>query len=170
MIVVRRLAFALLALATAGSSSRAMDDPRLIPKPREATTGDLVPLAKSVTITGAGNDDDRFAAKDLAEALKARGIRVAAGTDAGFRISLLRLDSPTARRVLDDNKIAFTDEMKAEGYVLLATKDGAVIVAATSAGLFYGAQTFKQLIRTDGPTPRVQLAVIRSEERRVGEE
>ena len=161
MIVVRRLAFALLALAAAGSSSRAMDDPRLIPKPREATTGDLVPLAKSVTITGAGSDDDRFAAKDLTETLKARGIRVATGGDAGFRISLLRLDSPTARRVLHDNKIAFTDEMKAEGYVLLATKDGAAIVAATSAGIFYGAQTLKQLIRTDGPAPRVQLAVIR---------
>jgi hypothetical protein len=161
MIVVRRLAFVLLALAAAGSSSRAMDDPRLIPKPREATTGDLVPLAKSVTITGAGNDDDRFAAKDLAEALKARGIRVATGANAGFRISLLRLDSPRARRVLHDNKIAFTDEMKAEGYVLLATKDGAAIVAATGAGMFYGAQTFKQLIRTDGPTPRIQLAVIR---------
>jgi len=161
MIVVRRLAFVLLALAAAGSPSRAMDDPRLIPKPREATTGDLAPLARSVTITGALNDDDRFAAKDLAEALKARGIRVATGGDAGFRISLLRLDSPTARRVLDDNKISFSDEMKAEGYVLLATKDGAAIVAATSAGMFYGAQTFKQLIRTDGPTPRVQLAVIR---------
>jgi hexosaminidase len=161
MIVVRRLAFALLALAAAGSSSRAMDDPRLIPKPREATTGDLVPLARSVTITGAGNDDDRFAAKDLTETLKARGIRVAAGGDAGFRISLLRLDSPTARRVLDDNKIAFPDEMKAEGYVLLATKDGAAIVAATGSGLFYGAQTLKQLIRTDGAAPHIQLAVIR---------
>jgi hypothetical protein len=161
MIVVRRLAFALLALAAAGSSSRAMDDPRLIPKPREATTGDLVPLARSVTITGAGNDDARFAAKDLTETLKARGIRVAAGGDAGFRISLLRLDSPTARRVLDDNKIAFPDEMKAEGYVLLATKDGAAIVAATGSGLFYGAQTLKQLIRTDGAAPHIQLAVIR---------
>ncbi|HEY5441456.1 MAG TPA: beta-N-acetylhexosaminidase [Gemmatimonadaceae bacterium] len=161
MIVVRRLAFALLALAAAGSSSRAMDDPRLIPKPREATTGDLVPLARSVTIIGAGNDDDRFAAKDLTETLKARGIRVATGANAGFRISLLRLDSPTARRVLDDNKIAFTDEMKAEGYVLLATKDGVAIVAASGAGLFYGAQTLKQLIRTDGAAPRVQLAIIR---------
>ncbi len=161
MIVVRRLAFVLIALAAIGAPSRAMDDPRLIPKPREATTGDLVPLARSVTITGALNDDDRFAAKDLAEALKARGIRVAAGADAGFRISLLRLDSPTARRVLDDNKISFSDEMKAEGYVLLATKDGAAIVAATGSGMFYGAQTLKQLIRTDGAAPRIQLAVIR---------
>jgi hypothetical protein len=161
MIVVRRLAFVLIALAATGAPSRAMDDPRLIPKPREATTGDLVPLARSVTITGALNDDDRFAAKDLAEALKARGIRVAAGADAGFRISLLRLDSPTARRVLDDNKISFSDEMKAEGYVLLATKDGAAIVAATGSGMFYGAQTLKQLIRTDGAAPRIQLAVIR---------
>jgi hexosaminidase len=160
MIVARRIVLALLACA-AVSSARAADDPRLIPKPREATAGDLVPLAKSVTIAVASNDDDRFAAKDLTETLKARGIRVVSGADAGFRISLLRLDTPAAKRTLDAASLSFSDDMKPEGYVLVTTKDGAVVVANSAAGIFYGAQTLKQLIRTDGAAARVQLAVIR---------
>jgi hexosaminidase len=161
MIVARRIALACLALAAAGTSLRAADDPRLIPKPREVAAGDLVAIAKSVSIGGAANDEDRFAAKDLADVLKERGVHVAAAAEGTFKIALLRLDSPTARRVLDDNKVSFSDEMKAEGYVLLATKDGAAIVASSSAGIFYGAQTLKQLVRTDGGATRVQLAVIR---------
>jgi hexosaminidase len=159
----RRVAAVVFACAAAGffSPLRAADDPRLIPKPREVTAGELSPLGKSVAITGAANDDDRFAAKDFADAMKERGLRVATGTDGAFKISLLRLESPTARRLLDDNKIAFADEMKGEGYVLLATKDGAAIVAASGAGMFYGVQTLKQLIRTDGAAPRIQAAVIR---------
>ena len=161
MIVARRLAIAFLALAAASAPSRAADDPRLIPRPREATAGDLVPLAKSATIISANNGDDRFAAKDLTETLKTRGIRVVTGADAGFRISLLRLDAPGAKRTLEAASLSFTDDMKPEGYVLVATKDGAVVVASSAAGIFYGAQTLKQLIRTDGAAPRVQLAIIR---------
>jgi len=160
MIVARPFAFAFIALAAASSQVRAADDPRLIPKPREVTTGNLVPLAKSVAIGGANTDDDRFAAKDLTESLKARGIRITGG-DAGFRISLLRLDTPAARRTLDAGHLSFSDDMKAEGYVLVTTKDGAVVIANSGAGVFYGAQTLKQLIRTDGTAPRIQLAVIR---------
>jgi hexosaminidase len=157
----RRFALVLLAFVVAGSPLRAAGDPHLIPKPRETTAGDLAPLAKSVVIAPAANDDDRFAAKDLADALKERGVRIVTAGEGAFRISLLRLDTPTARRVLEDNKITFRDDMKAEGYVLLTTKDGAAIVAASGAGVFYGAQTLKQLIRTDGAAPRVQLAVVR---------
>ena len=160
MIAARRFAFFVLALTAAGSPLLA-DDPHLIPKPREMRAGDLVPLAKSVSIMSGTNEDDRFAAKDLGDALKARGVRVAPAGDAGFRISLLRLDAPAARRTLEASSLAFSDDMKAEGYVLVSTKDGAVVVAGSAAGLFYGAQTLKQLIRTDAASPRIQLAVIR---------
>jgi hexosaminidase len=161
MHVFRRFALAIFALAAAGTQVRAADDPRLIPKPREVNAGELVTLAKSVSIAGGANDDDRFAAKDLGEVLKARGIKVVAGEEAGFRISLLRLDTPGARRTLEAASLTFTDAMKGEGYVLVTTKDGAVVVANSAAGIFYGAQTLKQLIRTDGPSPHIELAVIR---------
>ncbi len=155
----RFLLAAMVALALP-SAARA-DDPRLLPKPREVTAGDLVPLARSVEITTGTNDDDKFAAKELIETLKARGIRAATGADGGYRISLLRSDTPAARRVLESSSLAFDDAMRAEGYVLVTKKDGATVIAASGAGLFYGAQTLKQLIRTDGAAPRIQLASIR---------
>ena len=161
MIVARRLAVAILASFAAASPVRATDDPRLIPKPREVAAGELSALGKAIAVTGAANDDDRFTAKDFSDAMKERGVRIAASAEGAFKISLVRLDSPAAHRLLDDNKVAFSDEMKPEGYVLLATKEGAAIVAATGAGMFYGAQTLKQLIRTDGKAPRIQSAVIR---------
>jgi hypothetical protein len=137
------------------------DDPHLLPKPRDITAGELAPLAKSLTIASPANDEDRFAAKDFVDAMKERGIRTTIGSEGGFRISLLRLDSPVARRWLDEHKIEFTDAMKPEGYMLAATKDGATIVASSGAGMFYGLQTLKQLIRTDGAAPRIQPATIR---------
>jgi hexosaminidase len=137
------------------------DDPRLLPKPREVTAGELVPLSRSVTISTGSSDDDKFAAKDFSEAMKERGIRVTTGAEGSYRISLLRLDSPAAHRLLESNKLEFDDAMKAEGYAIVTTKEAATVVAATSAGIFYGAQTLKQLIRTDGAAPHIQLASIR---------
>jgi hexosaminidase len=159
--IVRRAAVFAFAFAAASSSLRAADDPRLIPKPREVTAGELSTLARSVSVSGATNDEDRFAAKDFSDALKERGVRVATGAEGTFKISMVRLESPTAKRLLDENKVSFGDDMKAEGYVLLANKDGAAVVAASGAGMFYGMQTLKQLIRTDGGAPRIQSAVIR---------
>ncbi|HEV8411051.1 MAG TPA: glycoside hydrolase family 20 zincin-like fold domain-containing protein [Gemmatimonadaceae bacterium] len=161
MTAARRAAVVLFAFIAAGSPLRAADDPRLIPKPREVTAGELSPLARAVSITGAANDDDRFAAKDFADAMKGRGVRMAAGAEGAFKVSMVRLESATAKRLLDENKVVFSDEMKGEGYVLLANKEGAAVVAAGNAGMFYGLQTLKQLIRTDGAAPRIQTAVIR---------
>ena len=126
---------------------------KLVPIPREVHASVVEPLAHGVRVrcTAPCATEDQFAADDLAASLQARGIPVAAAN--GFPIELVRLSARP------DPK--FTDEMKAEGYVLVATKDGAVVVANSAAGIFYGAQTLKQLIRTDGAMPRVQLAAIR---------
>ena len=160
MILSPRLLLAAIVALALPSAARA-DDPRLIPKPREVTAGDLVLLTGPVAITTGANDDDRFAAKDLVETFKARGLRAATGADGGYRIALLREDTPAARRLLESSGLAFDDAMKGEGYVLITKKDGATVVAASSAGIFYGAQTLKQLIRTDGTAPHIQLASIR---------
>ena len=157
-----RTAFPLIAaLAVHSLPLFAADDPRLIPAPVSITSGALVPLSRTVGIDGLGSDDDKFAARDLAETLTERGLRATVGGSAGYQISFLRLDSPAARRELAEHKIEFSDAMKPEGYVLIAEKDETKIVAATASGLFYGAQTLKQLIRTDGASPRIHLAVIR---------
>jgi hypothetical protein len=73
----------------------------------------------------------------------------------------VRADTPVGTRVLRTAGLTLGDEQRAEGYVLVAGPDQAVIVAASSAGVFYGAQTMKQLVRADGGSPRVFTTTIR---------
>jgi hexosaminidase len=161
MPAARRLLPAIVALSCAATVVRADDDPHLIPKPREISGGSFVPFSRNVVIDGAANDDDRFTARDLADALRDRGLKAIIGPGSGFRVILLRADSPAAKHALEAHNLRFADEMKAEGYVLIVSKDGAHVIGASGAGLFYGAQTLKQLIRTDGALPQVRTAVIR---------
>ena len=147
MITIRFPLACLFALSAAAAWAQNGSDPHLIPKPREITTGEVAPLGRSIDITVATNDDDRFTARDLADALKERGLKagIGPGGATAYKITLARVDSPVAQRTLKDLNLSFDDSMKSEGYVLLTTKDGAIAIANTSAGVFYAAQTLKQL-------------------------
>ena len=140
------------------------DDPHLIPRPREISPGAYVAIPRSVTISASGIAADRFAATDLAATLRERGLRatVAANPQAGtFRVSLVRAETPVGSQVLAAAGLTLDEEQRAEGYVIVSNEDQAVVIAASAAGLFYGAQTIKQLIRTDGSDPQVFRATIR---------
>ncbi len=151
-----------LALPVNARASRLADDPRLIPKPRELAAAGMADLPKTVTIAGAATDDDRFAAQEFAEFLKDRGFKtIVGGPDGPYRVTFARVGTANADKILADHHLTFTTAMKAEGYVLVTTGENAHIVAASAAGMFYGAQTLKQLIHTESGSPHVQLAVIR---------
>ena len=143
-----------LAAQVAGASTR----PPLIPQPREFAGRDNVSLAGGVRIVAPGGDpEDRFAAEDLRVELKARGIEQ--GTSAtAVRVYLLRDETPQAKRVLGRESMDFDEAMRPEGYVLVTGKSGAFVIAHTAVGLFYGAQTLKQLVRVD-PTHSVLAGV-----------
>jgi hexosaminidase len=106
----------------------------LIPMPRQITHAQELPLS-SVTVVCAGcNADDAFAASDLRATLAARGIP----TGSGLRIVLHRLaQHPDA---------SFTEEMRDEGYTIRYAGRTLTLTGATGAGLFYAAQTAKQMI------------------------
>jgi hypothetical protein len=112
----------------------------LIPMPREVTRLSDHPLSNGVTVLCPACDaDDLFAAEDLRQTLAARGIPE--GT--GLRITLQRLaQHPDA---------GFTAAMKPEGYTIAATASSLTLTGATAAGVFYAAQTAKQLVEGDGP-------------------
>ena len=77
--------------------SAAQTDLRLIPQPREMQLEGSVSVPNGITVTRPANAEDRFAALDLANALKDRGIRVITGvTGPGPRVVLLRADASTA--------------------------------------------------------------------------
>ena len=140
------------------------EDPHLIPKPREIATGTFVRIPRSVSISTSGTAEDRFAAADLAAALSERGIQAAVVANAAsgsYHISLVRADTPVGAQVLSAARLTLGAEQRIEGYVVVTNDNQAVVIAGSAAGLFYGAQTLKQLIRTDGPEPRVFTSAIR---------
>jgi hexosaminidase len=123
--------------------------PALVPYPRQLTskTGSLR-LSGIVTLSvEADSASDRFAAGLLASELKEveqLDSRQSRGTNGA--LALVRADSPRGAQLLRDAGITFPAEARDEGYVLLATPRQATVIAQTDAGIFYGAQTLRQMI------------------------
>lgn len=154
--LLRTLLAAALASATTGIPLAAQ--PQLIPQPRELRATGSAPLRAGFTLLTPAAAADRFALRDLADALKERGVRTGAG---GVAVSLLRSDSPAGRTALQRHGLTLDSAMRAEGYVLVATPTRVQVIAATPAGVFYGVQTLKQLVQGEGATARLQTAVVR---------
>jgi hypothetical protein len=152
----QRIGPALLALSSLALSTFALTQSplKLIPMPREVRATSDQKLTHGVRIVCKGcasNAEDQFAADDLALTLEARHVPVTAA--GGFVIELTRLSAhPVAN---------FTDEMKPEGYVIATTSEGLTVTGATPAGVFYGAQTVKQLIEGSGGSAVLHAADIR---------
>ncbi len=150
-----RLAPCLLTLAALLFSTSVRGQLTLVPMPRELQEQRTLPLGGGVSIVCHDCDaEDNFAAQDLTESLRERGMNVTGG--APVSIALVRSDSNEGRRVL--NGVALTPEMQAEGYVIVPHHNGLAVVAATARGIFYGAQTVKQLIENNTPaTPATAI-------------
>lgn len=137
------------------ASATSCETLHLIPAPRECDAVAQIALGDAgievTSIEGRGGHDaeDAFAAEDLAQALKARGVE--AGRHGKVRVRLLRADTHDGRALLERNHLAFDAAMHDEGYVLVPDgKRGLAVIAETAAGEFYGAQTVKQLVRGAG--------------------
>jgi hypothetical protein len=131
-----------------GFSTRSIAQVHLLPAPREAHFGATTPVGTvQVTVPG-HNDDDQFAARDLEAALKQPAAKGAAAARPGaiYRVVLLRTDSVAAKALLARTNLTFDPAMEAEGYVLVIEPHQASIVASSGSGIFYGVQTFKQLL------------------------
>ncbi len=123
----------------------------LIPMPREIHEVKDIPLAHGIGILAAGRyPQDKFAAEDLVSALKERGIDARAGKSGKIRIVLLRQETKKAAELLSRFHLNFDPALRDEGYVLVSDGDSTYDIAATGAGIYYGAQTIKQLITVSG--------------------
>ncbi len=105
--------------------------------------------------------EDRFAVQDLVATLRRRGIRASVGNESKARVVLMRERTQEAARVLARAHIDFDPAMRSEGYVLITDGETTYDIAATAAGLYYGAQTIKQLIVGRGVTATLQGVVVR---------
>ncbi len=146
-------------------SRAAQTQVKLLPAPREANFGQTTDLPARVVVAVPGHDaEDEFAARDLEDAIK----RIAPSADEShataqqpYRVTLLRTDSAEAKAILARNHLAFDPVMESEGYVLVVEAHEATIVGATGAGIFYGVQTFKQLLPLPGAARVMATGTVR---------
>ncbi|MFY9855289.1 MAG: family 20 glycosylhydrolase, partial [Terracidiphilus sp.] len=133
---------------TAAASAPTCADLRLVPAPRECTAVQAIPIGGiGFFVTSEKNAEDQFAVEDLIEtSLGKRTVR----EDAPF-IRLERAQSASAQALMAEHHLTFDPAMHDEGYIIVPDGQGGLaVIAETSAGIFYGAQTVKQLIRGSG--------------------
>jgi len=134
----------------------------LLPYPRQITTqAASLRLSDPVTIAVASDDAaDRFAAGLLASELENIDHLPATITGGGAgTVVLARADSPIGRNLLHASGETFPAAASTEGYLLWVTPRQAVVVAESSAGLFYGVETLRQLFHPDGSAGAAAPAV-----------
>jgi len=164
MIPMRFVTTLLVCVAASVTAQDSTTTPGLVPKPREMTFLRPVSLKNGVVVDIPTNPDDQFAATELADELKARGVRIVTvrPAPAGVpRLSLLRSSSPAAKALLKGARVVLSDTLTAEGYVVVADSNRLAVIADSAAGLFYGMQTVKQLVDGSGATALLRFARIR---------
>ncbi len=161
------LLLALCPSGTALAQASAPSGPLLSPQPKQIQTQELVPVHAANIVVPGGDADDLFAAQNLNQALRRHGILLSpAAGPTDLTVSLLRADSDQARQLLSNHQLSFDPAMHDEGYILLSRKSASGgeaidIIAQTSAGVFYGVQTLKQLVQDHLGVPSVWAATIR---------
>lgn len=134
----------------------------LIPMPREIHTGKLLPLDRGMSISAIGEaPEDKFAVKDLMGTLRDRGVDAREGGKSNVKIVLMRQRTKQATDILAHAHVNFDAVMHDEGYVLVTAGNTTYDIAATAAGIYYGAQTIKQLIVGQGANAKLQTAIVR---------
>jgi hexosaminidase len=151
-----RRSSAILLLLCALAPAAAAQELKLIPEPRELQrrSGSFSIGAGTHIVVGAKHAaEDRVAAETIAaeiESATGRKLRVATSSSAvrAGVIYLGRSDEPGISRRLQAGKLQVPEDE--EGYALEATSSNILIVSRTGAGLFYGAQTLRQLLLPAG--------------------
>src|ERR1700754_2558778 len=179
----RWIALAAVILTVAARASA--QDLKLIPEPKqvERRGGAFVITPKTrIVINQAHAPEDRPAAETLAEEIeRATGRKVAITTSrtlpkTGVIYLAGQADDARLAAALAADKLAIEDGFDEEGYVIDATAERVIIAARTGAGIFYGAQTLRQLLgQTDGEaasqvSPADQSASVDARNSRAGED
>ncbi len=126
---------------------------KLIPLPREIHGDQVLPLASGVHLSCTGcSAEDHFTADDLRDTFTERG--VASASAGGVSVELVH---ETASALPP----GFEPAMRAEGYRIDPTASGIRITALTGEGLFYGAQTVKQLVTTSNGASVLHAVTVR---------
>ena len=137
---------------------------QIIPAPKSIETGSgtfTIDRRTRVVLTNSKSDDDRFAAQDFIDDLKASAdTSLTFGKGRSRAILIGELDSPNIAEFVKRNIVTIPADLSAEGYALVATPDQVVVAGKTETGTFYGLQTLKQLVRGEGANALVPAVKI----------
>jgi hypothetical protein len=141
----------------------------LLPAPREAYLGGPTdPLGHIAVLVPDRDEQDLFAARDLEDAIKQMekahngdGEEGGGKAAAAYKVTLLRNDAEAAKALLAHAGVRFDPAMESEGYAMVLESHEATIVGASSSGVFYGVQTFKQLLPLAGEPRVLPMGTIR---------
>ncbi|MGN6591582.1 MAG: beta-N-acetylhexosaminidase [Terriglobales bacterium] len=148
---------ALTALALLAGAAGAAQTPALVPYPRQvALQSGSFSLHSSARISVDGNQPaDTFAAGLLRDELAdIDHVRASVSHGHGGQVVLARAASATGRKWLHGAGLTLPPEAAAEGYALIVTPKQAAVVASSSAGIFYGVATLRQLLHPAGSSRR----------------
>ena len=141
----------LIGLFLAVLPARAAEHKPLLPRPQEVRygSGHLALRGLAIRFSSAPAREDRFAANELSSALSAAAqsrVAVVENASPGRAIVLTRTGNAPALPGSDERG----GPEAREAYTLKVTPEGAEVRAKSSAGLFYGAQTLRQLVEGSG--------------------
>ena len=155
------IAAALLLVASfSAAAAQQISGAQLVPAPREYAGSGVISLDRGATVIGESDPEVRFAAKDLSDWLQQLGIPPGHGRSS-VSIELLRNSTSRAKALLAKAKVRIDPAMHDEGYAIVPAPKGIAVIADTPTGIFYGAQTVKQMIVGRGSAARLQVAKIR---------
>jgi hypothetical protein len=164
------LAGAWTSVQAQAQSAQPQTQVRLLPAPREMHFGEEIALPARIEVSVPGHDaEDEFAARDLEDAAKQAAAKQDAGkpgaragaAGAAYRVILLRTSAAEAKALLARQHLDFDPAMESEGYVMTIEPHQSYIVAASGAGIFYGVQTFKQLLPVAGAERKLPTGTVR---------
>jgi hexosaminidase len=163
--MVRTKFIALLLCVFAGNLAYADHNP-LLPRPQQSQygAGSVSLVGAHIVIAASPSADDRFAAEELSKYIEERtGNRPAIseggtdGTKPGPAITLERVGAT-------DHVLALPGDLpgpdSSEAYDLTVSSQGITIHARSSAGVFYGIQTLRQMVEGQGSDCAIPTAEI----------
>ena len=136
---------------------------RLIPAPKQIKPDEgsfSLNRETRVTLADTKSAEDRFAAQDFIDDLKATASVTTSIGKARHQILIGRIDSPIIVDAMRRSGGEAPPSLNDEGYVLIAKVDRVIVAGKTSAGTFYGLQTLKQLVRGEGANAFIPAVTI----------
>jgi hexosaminidase len=147
---------------------------KLLPAPKDVQFGEGHLPIKPSTVILISNAEDRIAAETLQREIEERsGIKLSIESTTlapktPGHISLGRLSDRGLRAYLESEHVNLdlpksgnSDNLEKQSYVIRSTPAGVIVAGHTAQGLFYGVQTLRQLLHSDGKSLAIPAVIIR---------